>query len=333
MTNKKIFAIGAAYGLIMRLIFGMWPMSSDNAFGRGLSANGPMMWSFVILVPMLIGIYTVYLLAREKPLKFSVAIFAPWLPTLCFVAGTAILLIEGSICIAMAIPIFFFCASFGGLLGYLLVHTTRAKPGAMNALLLLPFVTGYAEMHIPLPKETSQSVSSIQIESKPEVIWNLINHAVAIQPAEMKDGLAYMIGVPYPVEAITHVIPAADGHLGGEKRIRKLRWAKNVSFDEPITAWEENRYIKWTYAFRPDSFPPGALDEHVVIGGKYFDLIDTSYKLTPNGTGTRLDLVVNYRVSTNFNLYAAWLGEVLVQDATQNMLKFYKKRSEAGTGS
>lgn len=139
----------------------------------------------------------------------------------------------------------------------------------------------------------------------------------------MKDGLAYMIGVPYPREAITQTAP--DG-----SRVRKLRWAKDVSFDEPITAWEENCFVRWTYAFKPDSFPPGALDDHVLIGGKYFDLVDTAYRLTPEAGGTRLDIVVNYRVSTNFNWYAAWWGRVLVDDSAQAILHFYKHRGESG---
>lgn len=316
MNNFAIFAIGAAYGLFMRIAFGVAPFLNNSGKATGA---GPMLSSFVVLVPLLIGVYTVYAArGREPGLRF--ALMSPWAPTLCFVGGTALLLIEGSICIAMATPIFCLMASVGGLVGLAVVKTMAPRQGVMSSLLLLPLLSGYAETQWPLPQEVERSEASIHIAAKPEVVWGYINRAEAIQPDEMKGGLAYMIGVPYPIEAITHETP--------EGRVRKLRWAKDVSFDEPITAWEENRFIQWTYAFRPDSFPPGALDEHVLIGGRYFDLIDTSYRLTPKDGGTRLDIVVNYRVSTHFNWYSAWWGRVMVDDSAKAILRFYKHRSE-----
>ncbi len=314
MKKLHVFALGAAYGLLMRLGFGLFesPLSTNAA--------GPMLSSFALLVPFLIGAYTVYAVRDETP-GFYFALFGPWAPTFAFVFGTALLLIEGSICIALALPIFLAMSSFGGIVGLVINKHSTPKSSSMNALLLLPLLTGYAETHVPLPQVLSQSVASTHIAAKPEVVWNYINHAVAIKPEEMRGGLAYMIGLPYPLEAITHTTPAG--------RVRKLRWDKNVSFDEPITAWQENRFIQWTYSFKPESFPAGALDEHILIGGKYFDLIDTSYRLEPEAGGTRLDIVVNYRVSTNFNWYSAWWGQVLVDDSAAAILRFYKQRSEA----
>ncbi|WP_235914255.1 SRPBCC family protein [Rugamonas rivuli] len=316
MKKRTIFAIGAGYGLLMRLLFAYFPPLQP--FGQE-AASGPMLGSFVVLVPLLIGIYTVYSARGQSP-SASFAIVAPWAPLFAFVAGTALLLIEGSICIALAFPIFMLFSSLGGVIGMMLGKLNRIKTGAMNALLMLPLLTGYAETHVQLPQQLSRSTESVHIAAKPEVVWGLINHAVDIQPAEMRGGLAYAIGLPYPIEAVTQ--PVAGG------RVRKLRWAKDVHFDEPITAWEENRYIQWTYDFKPESFPPGALDDHVLIGGRYFDLVDTSYRLTPEAGGTRLDIVVNYRVSTNFNWYAAWWGRVLVDDSARAILRFYQRRSE-----
>lgn len=316
MKKRTIFALGAAYGLVMRLAFGMLPFLNQ---GNSANAGGPMLSAFVLLVPALIGVYTVYG-ARELLPRLGYALFGPWMPTIVFVAGTALLLIEGSICIAMALPIFLLCASLGGLAAWLFLKWAKPQPGVMNSLMLLPLVVGYAEIHAPLPQEVFSSTASTHIAAKPEAIWQTINHATDIQPEEMKGGLAYLIGVPYPIEAITQT--------SGEGRVRKLRWDKGVSFDEPITAWDENRFVRWSYAFKPESFPAGALDEHVLIGGKYFDLVDTSYQLTPEADGTRLEIVIHYRVSTNFNWYSAWWGRVLVEDSAAAILNFYKQRGE-----
>ncbi|HSI50880.1 MAG TPA: SRPBCC family protein [Ideonella sp.] len=288
------------------------------------TASGPMLWSFVLLVPCLIGVYTIASMAAERR-SLGLSITAPWVPTLCFVGGTALLLIEGSICIAMALPVFLALASLGGLLAHAYTRVASPKQGTLNALLALPLLAGPVEAQLPLQDELARSAASIHIAATPEVVWGYINHAVQIQPAEMRGGLAYLIGLPYPQEAITQAT-ASGGH------VRKLRWDKHVAFDEPITDWEPQRYIRWTYDFKPDAFPPGALDEHVLIGGRYFDLQDTSYRLTPEAGGMRLDIEVHYRVSTHFNWYATRVGQLLVDDAAQAILRFYKHRSET-TGS
>src|SRR5690349_6429354 len=114
MKNLLIFGFGTAYGLLMRLAFGFLPFL--NQPGKE-TASGPMLLTFVFLVPFLIGIYTLYAESKNAP-GILFALFGPWIPTLCFVGGTALLLIEGSICIAMALPIFCFAASLGGLVGW-----------------------------------------------------------------------------------------------------------------------------------------------------------------------------------------------------------------------
>lgn len=318
LKKRYVFLAGAAYGLAMRLAFGIG-LSLFAFASQPSNASGPMLWSFLVLVPLLIGGLTVYFSGgRERSLVYS--LFSPWLPITAFVAGSAILLIEGSICIAMAMPLFLIMATLGGFSMWLVLKVMRPSPTVMHSLLLLPLLAGAWEQNQPLPNDISTSDASIHIAAKPEAIWQLINHATDIQTAEMSEGLAYRIGVPYPQEAIT--VTTDQG------RVRKLRWQKGVHFDEPIDAWEQNRYIRWRYSFLADSIPPGALDEHVVIGGKYFDLVDTSYRLTPEAGGTRLDIHVTYRVSTNFNWYAEFWGRVLVDDAAKTILAFYKHRAE-----
>ena len=145
-------------------------------------------------------------------------------------------------------------------------------------------------------------------------------HPAEIQPSELGSGFAFWIGVPYPMGA-----EVIEPRVGG---IRKSRWQRGVSFDEEITALETNRYVRWVYHFDDDSFPPGSLDDHVKVGGTHFDLEDTSYRLKPEGPDTRLEISVRYRVTTNFNWYAAPWADFLVGDTAVALLTFYKNRSE-----
>ena len=311
-----VFGAGAGYGLLMRLLF-VLPVFRGRA-----GESGVMLGSFVLLVPLLLGAFTVYLLPPARR-TFGQALIAPWLPLLVFVAGTAILLIEGSICIAMALPVFLMFASLGGVLGWLVLRVVTPSRSTVGAVLLLPLAFGAFERGAALPERVGLTDASLHIDAPPEVIWHLINDATAIQPAEMAHGLAWRIGVPYPQEAVT--VDTDEG------RVRKLRWDRGVHFDEPILDWVENRYIRWRYVFAPDSIPPGALDEHIAVGGRHFDLLDTSYRLTPETGGTRLAIHVSYRVSTHFNAYAGALADLLVDDAARTILAFYQRRAEAVT--
>ena len=54
---------------------------------------------------------------------------------------------------------------------------------------------------------------------------------------------------------------------------------KGIHFDQVATEWRENERVSWRYRFAADSFPAGALDDHVRIGGHYFDLGETQYSL------------------------------------------------------
>lgn len=313
-----LFAAGAAYGLLMRVVF-MLPSFAHTSVG---SASGAMLGSFLFFVPLAIGLLTVYRLPPPQR-SWGKALLLPWIPTLLFIAGTALLLIEGSICIIMALPIFLVMASFGGFLMWLVMKFAVPPKSVMSTFLVLPALAALYERDLPLRDVRETSEASVHIAAQPQAIWQLINRAEHIVPAEMADGWAYRIGVPHPLEAVT--VDTGSG------RVRKLRWEQGVHFDEPILDWDENHYIRWRYEFAPDSIPPGALDEHVAVGGRYFDLIDTSYRLEPEDGGTRLTIHVSYRVSTGFNWYAARLARWLVDDSARTILAFYQHRCEGQT--
>jgi hypothetical protein len=74
------------------------------------------------------------------------------------------------------------------------------------------------------------------------------------------------------------------------------------------------------------------LDDHVRIGGHYFDLVDTSYELVPRGAGTELSIRMRYRVSTQFNWYAEPIARWLVGNFEETILAFYKRRGEGASG-
>jgi hypothetical protein len=130
----------------------------------------------------------------------------------------------------------------------------------------------------------------------------------------------YRIGVPLPIAGVTHQTPTGF--------VRNVTMGKSIHFEQVATEWQENRYVRWRYRFEKDSFPPNALDDHVTIGGDYFDLLDTAYKLNPTVAGaTELSITMRYRVSTQFNWYADGVARFLIGNFEEVILDFYRRRA------
>ena len=164
--------------------------------------------------------------------------------------------------------------------------------------------------------------TSITVVATPADVWAQLTTAPGIRPEEVDDGWMYRIGVPLPESAITD---SADGEV-----VRHIRMGKGVQFDQVVADWEPDRRVRWLYRFTPDSFPPRALDDHVRIGGEYFDIIDTEYSLRPQADGTTtLHVAMSCRVSTRFNWYAGRVAELLVGNFEETALRFYARRAEA----
>ncbi|MGM9481026.1 SRPBCC family protein [Roseateles sp. NT4] len=308
---------GAVYGVAMHRLF------SGLLSREAAQSSGLMLWSFLFGVPLAIGFLVSFLATRRKRAGLAGAGLLSWLSTGLFVFAGGALLREGSICILMALPLLLILAVLGALVGALASAFSKDQgPKLLSVALLLPLALGSVEAGLDEPTDGQHIVRSVLIQAPAETVWQHINFPLDIDPAELKDGIAYRMGVPFPVEART-----LQGRIGGQ---RALVWQRGVRFNEIITDWQPNRYIAWRYDFAPDSFPPGSLDDHVVIGGRYFSLDDTAYALTPEAGGTRLTITVNTHVSTHFNWYAGWWANWLVADTAEAILKFYKRRAERG---
>lgn len=314
--NWQSFIVGALYGLLLRAL-----IEGKQYLGISEYPLKVMGFSFAILAPLVIGAITVYIAEKTRRRTFGYYFIAPWVSILLCVFGTAIFLLEGSICIAMALPLFLLLSSIGGITMGLVCRYQNKPKTTLQCVALLPFVIAFAEPLQPLNNDFQEIKRSVHISAPVNKVWHLVNFPTNIKPEELKGAWSFAIGVPYPIEART-----LTTGVGGK---RHLIWQRGVTFNEEIIAWQENRYIAWTYLFDENSFPPGSMDDHVVIGGKYFNLENTSYTLIPEKGGTRLEISVRIRVSTSFNWYSKPLATALTRDTAETILKFYKNRAEA----
>jgi hypothetical protein len=308
-----IMCVGAFYGVSMYSLFG-------RLFGSPSGASPVMLWSFLAFVPLALGLLVSRLARRRARSGVAATGGIVTGAIFLFVFAAGAVLREGTVCIVMALPIFLVLALCGMVLGALVARLDGGKDRLNGFVLVLPLLLGAAEQRVTPAAQELRVQRSVLIHAAPAVVWQLINYPTGIAPRELDGGVAYRIGVPYPIEART-----LQERVGGQRR---LLWQRGVRFTENITDWQPMRHIAWTYQFDADSFPPGSLDDHVVIGGRYFTLTDTDYTLTPEGRATRLTVNVGARVSTTFNWYAGAWARFLVADTATASLGFYQHRAE-----
>lgn len=104
---------------------------------------------------------------------------------------------------------------------------------------------------------------------------------------------------------------------------------KSIHFEQVATNWKLARYVHWKCRFQPDSFPPYALDDHVKVRGRFFDLTDIEYTIAPvNDQGVEMTIRIRYRVSTQFYWYAKRIAQLLFGNAAEVNLNFNRRRAE-----
>jgi hypothetical protein len=299
---------GVLAGIALRLAFSARP-------GEPYAA---MTGAFIYLAPLAVGAVTVYFAERQERRTWGYYFAAPFLSNALFILGTLLIMIEGLICAVLIVPVFATFGALGGLVMGAVCRATKWPKQTVMSLALLPLALAPIEDRFELPSTTASVERVLYVNAAPARVWREIVDPGQIHGEDVQHGWVFRIGVPLPVA----------GSLHG--RVRHVTMGKEIRFDEIITEWDEPRYLRWAYRFDEGSFPPGSLDDHVRIGGHYFDFLDTSYALRPVGPGTEIRVRMSYRVSTRFNWYADPLARWLLGNVAQVNAEYYGKRAEGG---
>jgi hypothetical protein len=299
------------FGFGMRLLFGALPTPWTN---------GVMSMGFIFGTPIVIGAITA-LGSRSKPINWLFCVFMPVANVAAVMFLCALMNVEGAICIVLMSPVFASLAMVGGTATAVAMHF-GARGTPMSSVVALPLVLLLAEQVLPVQQTRDMEVRrSVEVAAPAEVVWSQILSAREIRPDELPPSFVHFIGVPRPVEGVNVATPAGE--------VRYSKWERGVHFRAIVLDRVENRSIHWRYEFDPDSFPPGTMDEHVAIDGRYFMLHDTSFNLQPlPGGRTRLEILAHYTVSSTLNPYAVPAASFLGSDFVDTILGLYKGRSE-----
>jgi hypothetical protein len=307
-----ILGIPTLYAVVLRVLFGIddW----EKLFSV-------MSITFLFCLPTILGALTVFLSGRDKAASASYRIFAPWVPIFFFLLITISLSLEGWVCWIMILPVFLVAASLGGLLGgYLKMRSNRDKLN-MSALLLLPFLIGPLESQFERKERIFEAYTFIDIATTPERIWPEVTRVREISEAEDSGWLSRNMGLPRPVKA--------ELNYEGVGAYRAAIFTGGLVFHETVTRYEHQKLMEFDIVAKPHEIPATTLDEHILIGGEYFNVISGKYELEDLGNGTqRLHLSSRFVMRTHFNRYAGLWGRWIMKDIQMNILRVEKKRAQ-----
>lgn len=280
-----------------------------------------MSFTFIIIVPFVIGYIVVYFSKFDGKSSMKFQIITPWLSIYILLAFTYLLYLEGLICIIMAAPVFMVLSSLGGLLGGEFANDKkRLNIIFINIIIILPFFSIAVENKIEKPIELMQVDTQIEIKSDPGTVWENIVTVYEISDEENRNSLFMLMGFPKPIKA--------ELDYKGIGGTRLAIFDKGLFFTETVTEWDYQKSFSFKIKADPNSVPPEALDEHVLVGGEYFDILDGKYEIESVDGNVTLHLQSKFKLSTNFNFYSGFWSKLIMKDIQNNILNIVKQRSE-----
>lgn len=314
LNIRNILLVGGiptVYALALRGVFGI---------GEWSDLFTVMSVSFLFLLPFIVGALTIYFSKTENIRNIAYRILMPWIPIMAFFVITLLFAIEGWACWIMVMPLFLIAASIGGLIGAYLKLRKQNKL-YISFLVLIPFFSSPIEHAIGSIPATFRAYTCIDIQAPAEKIWKNVTRVHDITEEDDKGYLSRLLGFPRPVKAVLN--------YEGVGAYREASFTGGLVFHETVTEYEHLKKMVFSIKANTYEIPSTTLDEHVLIGGKYFDVLNGTYELEHlNDSTHRLHLYSHFVMNTSFNFYAGWWGEWIMKDIQNNILQIEKMRAE-----
>ena len=304
--------VGAIYAVLIRLAAG------DHLSRRYLEVISI---AFIFLGPFAVGFITVFIAEGGGRRRWWVWCLLPWVPVTFGSLTTMLLYLEGTICVVMFLPIGLALSTLGGVTAGIVVRLTKSPAPQMTTLAcvtILPLIFWPIEAQIQPLTATRVVNTSIDISAPRETVWTKIERVEPIQDSELPHAWTTAIGFPKPDQATLS--------FEGTGGVRHATFKGGLLFIERIDEWEPTK--KLAFAIHPEHVPSRTFDEHVTVGGQYFDVLRGEYTLEPLPNGTRLHLSSQHRISTRFNWYCRIWTDAAMRDIQRSILFVIKHRCE-----
>ncbi|KQS28344.1 hypothetical protein [Dyadobacter sp. Leaf189] len=279
--------------------------------------------SFLLCMPFGMGFLTIYFRGERNAAGKRDAILIPWLPLSAFVILTLFWQLEGWACWVMILPLFMAASSLGGLAGRSFLHKLKDKDSKLSVsfIVLLPLILAPIEALIGKIPGTYKADTHIDIAAPAAAIWPLVTRVSTISEQDDTGWLNKSLGFPRPVKA--------ELNYEGVGAYREAIFTGGLIFHETVSEYNHESKMVFSIKANPHEIPSTTMDEHVVIGGDYFDVLNGTYELEKLSQNRyRLHLYSHFQLNTTFNFYASWWAKWIMQDIQNNILGVIKSRAE-----
>ncbi len=300
-------AIGVAYAYLSMLIVAH--------FHENVSI------SYIFVLPIILGVIPVLFTTKEQLKAYKSYLLWPWLITFTFFILAYATKFEGMICLMIIVAPFLLLGMLGAFIARLIKLKREGKGTKLYLSLFLPLLVLGLESDFKATDQVHSVATSIEVNAEKLKVWENIKNVKNIQSNEIESHFVHLIGIPKPLNGELD----EDG-VGG---IRHITWEKGIKFEEKITSWDEGKGFMYDINVDPHSISPKTLDEHVMIGGRYFDVLKGSYKI--DSLAPQKFMVIlscSYRVTTNLNWYSRLWADFILNDFNRMILEVIKKRCE-----
>jgi hypothetical protein len=325
-TTRQRIALGISV-LLGGIAGGVIRLIASYKWTGGPHSNLVMTLSFLVFGPIAVGYITVSAAEAAGARTWLTRSFLPWPSIVASVLIAYLVNLEGLICVAFALPITLVFSSIGGIAAGIMARVNgRLRRAPMACILVLPLISPPLESGLASPTQIRNVETTVVIHATPAVVWQHIERVAPIAPSELRPTWTHSIGFPRPIQATL----SYEG-VGG---VRHATFEHGLLFIETITDWEPNHLLSFSIAADTKDIPPTTLDEHVRIGGPYFDVLRGEYRIEPRSDGTvTLHLSSQERLSTNFNDYAGLWSDAVMKSLQNSILAVVKARCEATAAS
>ncbi len=308
----KVIFIPTGYAIVLRLFFGV---SSWKELFSVMSI------SFLFCLPTIVGALVVYFSNEKNTNQTSYKVFAQWIPVFLFLFVSLGFGVEGWACWLMVLPLFLVAASVGGLIGGYFKMKDKDNNVYVSILVLLPIFASPIEAMIGSIPGTYEAYTYIDIKAPADKIWKNVTRVKEIKESQDKGWLTKALGFPRPIKA--------ELNFEGIGAYREAIFTNGLVFHETVSEYIDKKKMTFSIKAYPHEIPSTTMDEHVVIGGEYFDVLNGTYELEKlNATTNRLHLYSHFKLNTTFNFYASWWAKWIMKDIQNNILQIEKLRAE-----
>lgn len=287
----------------------------------GQTSKALMASSFVLGIPLVLGALIEYFSILEKPKRAILSLFGIQPVVLVIILTFSIMILrEGTICLIIIAPLIFVALLIGaGIMRFICHYFWKPSP-KIYSLAILPLLLWLFLPNL-MTNHYGKTQRAIVIHAPAEEVFNAIHNIGKIEPQEIKESPIFLMGFPKPVYGMTeqrnHVL------------FRTIEWERGVKFEEVVHANHVPYLLSWTYKFDKNSFPKGSVDDHIEMGGKYFDLLKTDYQLEKiDEKSTKLILTIDYRLSTEYNWYSQLWVNYILGEFSDVVMNIHKQRLE-----